>query len=78
MVELLWRVTSRVPSRQHAHTGGRVDLVNAARQHGVDVIVIGSHNRNWLSKLFHGSTSADVLDEADIPVFVVPAEHPDG
>lgn len=50
-------------------------IVNAARQHGVDVIVIGSRNRNWFSKLFHGSTSDDVLDEADIPVFVVPAEH---
>lgn len=53
-------------------------IVNAARQHDVDVIVVGAHNRNWFSKLLYGSTSDNVLDEADIPVFVVPGEHPDG
>lgn len=53
-------------------------IVKAARQHGVDVIVVGAHNRNWFSKLFAGSTSDDVLNDANVPVFVVPAERTEG
>lgn len=49
-------------------------IAEAARQHDVDVIVVGSHRRNWFERLLHGSTSEDVLKEADVPVMVVPAD----
>jgi nucleotide-binding universal stress UspA family protein len=52
-------------------------IINAAHRHGADVIVVGSHNRNWFSKLLHGSTTEGVMRETDIPVLVVPSHHND-
>lgn len=46
-------------------------IIQAAHQHDVDVIVVGSHTHSWLSRLFTGSVSNDLLREADIPVLVV-------
>lgn len=46
-------------------------ILDAAHQHQVDVIVVGSHDRNWFARLLSGSVSADVLRETDIPVLVV-------
>lgn len=46
-------------------------IIQAAHQHSVDVIVVGSHAHGWLSRLFTGSVSNDLLREADIPVLVV-------
>lgn len=46
-------------------------IVAAARRHDVDVIVVGSHERGWFSRLFRGSVSTDVISAADIPVLVV-------
>jgi nucleotide-binding universal stress UspA family protein len=46
-------------------------IIQAAHEHGVDVIVVGSHTHTWLSRLFTGSVSNDLLREADIPVLVV-------
>ena len=42
-----------------------------------NVIVVGSHHRSRFSKLLHGSTSNEVINEADVPVFVVPVAHAD-
>jgi nucleotide-binding universal stress UspA family protein len=46
-------------------------IIQAAHEHGVDVIVVGSHTHSWFSRLFTGSVSSDLLREADIPVLVV-------
>lgn len=46
-------------------------IINAAHEHGVDVIVVGAHQRSWLSRLFSGSVTSDIVREADIPVLVV-------
>jgi nucleotide-binding universal stress UspA family protein len=46
-------------------------IIEAAHEHGVDVIVVGSHTHSWFSRLFTGSVSNDLLREADIPVLVV-------
>lgn len=46
-------------------------IIRAAHEHHVDVIVVGSHQRSWLSRLFVGSVTSDVVREADIPVLVV-------
>lgn len=46
-------------------------IIHAAHEHGVDVIVVGSHTHSWFSRLFTGSVSTDLLREADIPVLVI-------
>jgi nucleotide-binding universal stress UspA family protein len=42
-----------------------------AEELGVDVIIIGSHGRTGVSRLFLGSTSEHVLRHAPCPVLVV-------
>ncbi len=46
-------------------------ILDAAREHQVDVIVVGSHERSWVARLFGGSVGKDVLRDADVPVLVV-------
>jgi nucleotide-binding universal stress UspA family protein len=45
-----------------------------AEELGVDVIVVGSHGRTGLSRLFLGSTSEHVIRHAPCPVLVVRLE----
>jgi universal stress protein A len=47
------------------------EIVNAAKQIGVDLIVIGSHGYTGLSRLLLGSTVDRVLQYAPCPVLVV-------
>jgi universal stress protein A len=47
------------------------EIVNAAKQIGVDLIVIGSHGYTGLSRLLLGSTADRVLQYAPCPVLVV-------
>ncbi len=55
-----------------ADSGDAADAINAAaREHDVDVIVIGSHDRGWVERLFTKSVSSTVLREAELPVLVV-------
>jgi nucleotide-binding universal stress UspA family protein len=46
-------------------------IIEAAREHHADVIVVGSHDRSWFHRLFAGSVHAEVLRQAEIPVLVV-------
>jgi nucleotide-binding universal stress UspA family protein len=50
-----------------------VEIVNAAKEFGVDLIVIGSHGYGGLSRLLLGSTTDRVLQYASCPVLVVKA-----
>jgi nucleotide-binding universal stress UspA family protein len=45
-------------------------ILEAAHEYGVDVIVVGSHDRSWLSRLFSKSVSATVAKRADVPVLL--------
>ncbi|MEY2401270.1 MAG: hypothetical protein QOJ08_1381 [Ilumatobacteraceae bacterium] len=45
-------------------------IIAAARHHQADVIVIGSHDRSWFSKLLSPSVTGAVMREADIPVLI--------
>jgi universal stress protein A len=47
------------------------EIVNAAREIGVDLIVIGSHGYTGLGRLLLGSTADRVLQYAPCPVLVV-------
>ncbi len=45
-------------------------IIAAARDHRADVIVVGSHDRGWFSRLIHGSVADDVAREAEVPVLI--------
>ena len=45
-------------------------IITAAHHHQADVIVIGSHDRSWFSKLLSPSVTGAVVKEADIPVLI--------
>lgn len=49
------------------------EVVDAARRHKSDLIVIGSHGRTGLSRAFLGSVAEGVMREADVPTLVVHA-----
>ncbi len=46
-------------------------ILEAARHHEADVIVIGSHDRNWITRLFIPSVTGSVIKDAEIPVLIV-------
>lgn len=46
-------------------------IVRAAQDCGADVIVVGSHDRNWFSRLFTRSVTSEVVRESTLPVLVV-------
>lgn len=45
-------------------------IIKAAHKHKCDLIVMGSHGRSGLSKLFLGSQTSKVLAQSRIPVLV--------
>lgn len=45
-------------------------IITAAHHHQSDVIVIGSHDRSWFSKLLTPSVGGAVVRDADIPVLI--------
>lgn len=45
-------------------------ILNAARHHQADVIVVGSHDRSWFSNLFVPSVTGAVVRDADVPVLI--------
>ena len=45
-------------------------IITAAHHHQADVIVVGSHDRSWFSRLLTPSVAGAVVREADIPVLI--------
>lgn len=45
-------------------------IVTAAINHDADVIVIGSHDRSWFSRLVMPSVSGFVVRESNVPVLI--------
>lgn len=50
-------------------------IAETADKEGCDLIVMGSHGRSGLGRLFLGSQTADVLAQASQPVLVIRAKH---
>jgi len=46
-------------------------ILEAAHNHHVDVVVIGSHERGWFSRLFSGSVEQDLMRTGAFSVLVV-------
>ncbi len=47
-------------------------ILEAAKELKVDIIVMGSHSRNWLQSIVLGSVSERVMHHTLVPVFIVP------
>jgi nucleotide-binding universal stress UspA family protein len=47
-------------------------LLHVAHARGADLLVVGTHQRRGLARLWHGSVSAEVLRHAERPVVCVP------
>ncbi len=57
----------------HAAQGDPSDVVlEAAKQHGADLIVIGRRGHGGLRRSLLGSTSKQISERADVPVMLVP------
>jgi len=46
-------------------------IIKAAKQHGVDLIVMGTHGRRGAARMFLGSVAARVIAAAPCPVMTV-------
>jgi nucleotide-binding universal stress UspA family protein len=67
------------PTRVVGDVGDPVRAVlDAAEDHGADVIVVGSHDKGWLDRLLTGSVSEGIVRGAHRPVLVVKSPHDDG
>lgn len=51
------------------------EILAAAKEHGAEMIVMGSHGHGALYHLFSGSVVTGVLKQAACPVLVVPLRH---
>ena len=54
-----------------------VEIVRYARQHGIDLIVLGTHGRTGLAHALIGSTAERVIRKAPCPVLTVRPEGHD-
>jgi nucleotide-binding universal stress UspA family protein len=64
-----------VETQLHDMRGGRVAdaIVQAAKELGCQLIVIGTHGRRGLRRALLGSDAESVLRESPMPVLLVPA-----
>ena len=51
-------------------------IVEAVREHGIDLLVLGTHGRRGMSRLFLGSVAARLIATAPCPVMTVRMETP--
>ncbi len=49
-------------------------VIEIAVKWGADLIVVGTHGRTGLSKLFSGSVSESIIQHSPVPVCVVPMD----
>ncbi|MGY0393523.1 universal stress protein [Bizionia sp. KMM 8389] len=52
-------------------------ITNTCKEHGVDLIVMGSHGANGFKEMFIGSNTEKVVRTAEVPVLVIKNEHTD-
>ncbi|PTL79623.1 universal stress protein [Vitiosangium sp. GDMCC 1.1324] len=79
LAELVGELPGEGKLEPHLEPGfGRLSdhLLHAAHTRGVDLVVVGTHQRGGLSRLWHGSVSAGVLRHAEQSVTCVPPTQP--
>ncbi len=50
-------------------------ILKSAKDLNVDIIVIGSHSRRWLTEILIGSVTEKVLHHSSIPLFIIPVKE---
>ena len=72
LAELSGSIDTAVQSRTVVRLGTpHLEIVNAAREQGVDLIIIATHGHSGLAHVFLGSTTEKVVRHAPCPVLVV-------
>jgi nucleotide-binding universal stress UspA family protein len=51
-----------------------VAILNAAKEIHADIIVMGSHSRNWLENIVMGSVTAKVMHGTTLPLLIIPVK----
>lgn len=49
-------------------------ILDTAKEMEADIIVMGSHSRNWLNDILVGSVTEKVLHSSAVPLFIVPTK----
>ena len=70
--EAVAKVSGRTIAVRHvANSHPAEGLIEAGKEIGADLLVMGSHGRRGLGRLLLGSQAAEVLAHASIPVLVI-------
>lgn len=51
------------------------EILKAAKDLKVDLIIMGSHSQRWLEKILAGSVTQKVLNNTKIPLLIVPTKE---
>ena len=51
-------------------------ILKTAKNHHADMIVMGSHSRNWLNQVVMGSVTKEVLKDTSVPMLIIPVKEP--
>lgn len=49
-------------------------ILEASKKYNSDIIVLGSHSKNWLEKAIMGSVTESVLSNTKVPMFIIPVK----
>jgi len=49
-------------------------ILETAREHETDIIVLGTHSRKWLENILLGSVAEYVLNHTTLPLFIIPTK----
>jgi len=52
-------------------------ILNTAKEMDVDIIVMGSHNTQWLEEIVMGRITDDDLQQTEIPILIIPTRKKD-
>jgi nucleotide-binding universal stress UspA family protein len=51
------------------------DLINLAKEHKVDLIIMGTHGASGVKKILFGSNTSHVISNSTVPVLAIPLRH---
>ncbi|MHB9142667.1 MAG: universal stress protein [Paludibacter sp.] len=52
-------------------------ILDTAKEMGIDLIVMGSHNTKWLEEIVIGRVTNDDLQQTEIPILIIPTRKHD-
>jgi len=50
-------------------------ILNTAKELHTDMIIMGSHSRNWLENIVMGSVTEKVLRSTEVPLIIIPVKN---